>query len=57
MRPCLPVIVLDDISHSPDSRQIFIIALRVDVMEGDGGPGIPIGASEINRNLSRGQKM
>lgn len=48
----LPVIVLDDITHCPDSRQVFIIALWVDVMEGLGIAGIPIGACEINSNLA-----
>lgn len=50
----LPVIVLDDVTHSPDSCQVFIKALRVDVMEGHRGPGVPVGASKINSNLARG---
>lgn len=48
----LPVIVLDDITHSPDCSQVFIIAVRVDVMEGLRVPGIPVGAGEINSNLA-----
>lgn len=30
----LPVVVLDDVTHSPDSSQVFVKALRVDVMQG-----------------------
>lgn len=49
----LPVIVLDHTPHGPDSRQVFIIAMRVDVVEGLGVPGIPVGACEVNGNLAR----
>lgn len=44
------VIVLDDTTHCPDSSQVFIVALWVDVMEGLGRVGIPVGACEINSN-------
>lgn len=47
----VPVIVLDDVANGPDGSQVFIIALRIDVMQGGGGPGIPVGASKINSNL------
>lgn len=49
----LPVIVLDDVTHSPDSRQVFIKALRVDIMEGHRGLGIAVGAGKINSNLAQ----
>lgn len=47
----LPVVVLDDVPHSPDSSQVFVKALRVDVMQGAGQPGIPVRAGEVNGNL------
>lgn len=54
LRP--PVIVLDDIAHCPDGRQVLIVALRVDVVEGLGGAGVPVRACEVNGNLARVRK-
>lgn len=50
----VPVIVLDDVTNSPDGCQVLVISLWIDVMQRGGGPGIPVGASEINRNLDMG---
>lgn len=49
----LPVIVLDDITHRPDGWQVFIITLRVDIVEGFGGSWIAVGACEVDGNLAR----
>lgn len=53
----LPVIVLDDIAHRPDGCLVFIIAFRVNVMEGARRSGVTIRACEVNGNLrpSRGE--
>ena len=50
----LPVIVLDHAAHGPDSRQVLVIAIRADVVEGLREPGIPVGACEVNGNLVGG---
>lgn len=52
MKLFLPVIVLDDVPHRPDSRQVLIVALRVDVVEGLGSVGIPVGSCEVDGDLS-----
>ena len=53
----VPVVVLDDITHRPDSFQVLIIALRIDVMWGQRGAGIPSRACEVNSNLARGGQI
>lgn len=50
----LPVVVLDDITHCPDGRQVFIKAFWVDVVQGLGGAWIPIRACEVDGNLGPG---
>lgn len=51
IRIYVPVIVLDDITHCPDSSQVLVVASRVDVVEGLGSAGVPVGACEVNGNL------
>lgn len=52
----LPVIILDDIAHSPDSGQVFIIAFWVDIVEGSRSPGVSIRACKVNGNLAKHTK-
>lgn len=47
-----PVIVLDDISHRPDGRQVFIHTLRTDVMQRLGRSGITVRAGKVHGNLT-----
>jgi len=51
-----PVIVLDDFTHCPDGCQVFIVAFRVDVVEGMGGARVPVRACEVDGNLDQVQK-
>ena len=51
-----PVIVLDDITHCPDGCQVLVVAVRVDVVEGLGGAGIPVGTCEVDGDLGRIQE-
>lgn len=48
-----PVVVLDDVPHRPDGRQVLVVAFRVDVVEGLRRAGVAVGASEIDGNLPR----
>ena len=42
-----PVVVLDHRAHGPDGRQVLVVALGVDEVEGLGGPGVPVGTCEV----------
>lgn len=46
-----PVIVLDDVAHRPNSREVLVDALRTDVMQGLRRPGVPIRAGEVDGHL------
>lgn len=52
-----PVVVLDDVAHRPDGCQVFVVAFRVDEMEGAWNPGVPVRAREVDGDLrpSRGE--
>lgn len=47
----LPVVVLNDVPHGPDSREVLVDALRADVVQGLRRPGIPVGAGEVHSHL------
>lgn len=52
-----PVVVLDDVAHCPDGCQVFVVAFRVDEMEGAWNLGVPVRAREVDGDLrpSRGE--
>lgn len=47
----LPVIVLDDITHRPDRREVLVNTLRTNVMQRLRRPGVPVGACEVDSHL------
>lgn len=47
------VIVLDDIAYGPDSREVFVNALRTNVMQRLRRLGIPVGACEVYSHLPK----
>ena len=50
-----PVVVLDHRAHGPDGGQVLVVALRVDEVEGLGGPGVPVGTCEVYGYLRQNQ--
>lgn len=52
MPDSLPVIVLDDVPHSPDGGQVLVVAFRVDVVEGLRRAGIAVRSGEVDGNLA-----
>lgn len=54
--PTLPVIVLNDLPNSPDGRQIFVGAHRVDIVQRGRVEGIPVGGCKVYSNLQSGEK-
>lgn len=47
----LPVIVLDDVAHRPDSSEVLVNTLRADVMQRLRRPGVSVGAREVYSHL------
>lgn len=56
-RVYLPVVVLDDVAHRPDGCQVFIKAVRVDVVQGLGGLGVSVRAGEVDGNLNHDRRV
>lgn len=52
--PRSPVVVLNDLPHSPDGRQVFVGAHGVDVVQRGGVEGIAVGGCEVYPDLQGG---
>ena len=47
----IPVIVLDDVAHGPDSREVLVDTLRTNVVQRLRRLGVPVGACEVDSHL------
>lgn len=52
----LPVVVYDDVTYGPDGLQVFVVAVRADIVKGLRGHGVAVRACKVNGNLGQRQR-